>query len=167
VAFNRYGTIRMRRARAGDADAIVSVLRAAFEVYRPQYTHAAFDATVLDADRIRERLRQGPAWLATELDVPLGTVAALATCDGVYVRGMAVAPSARGRGIGGALLDSVVRFAVEVRSHRIFLSTTPFLADAIALYERHGFARCPVGPHSLHGTPLFTMERPVPLAEKS
>ena len=158
----------IRRAQAGDADAIVSLLHAAFEAYRPQYTRAAFDATVLDGDRTRERLRQGPAWLASELDGTLGTVAALATPEGVYVRGMAVEPSARGRGIGAALLDSVERFAVEVRAHRIFLSTTPFLAEAIALYERHGFARCPLGPHSLHGTPLFTMERLViPLAEKS
>jgi hypothetical protein len=39
------------------------------------------------------------------------------------------------------------------------LSTTPFLAFAIALYERFGFRRSDAGPRELFGTPLFTMTK--------
>ncbi|HYY88911.1 MAG TPA: GNAT family N-acetyltransferase [Chloroflexota bacterium] len=149
----------VRAAQPEDADRIASVLHAAFEAFRPQYTDAAFDATVLDEPRIRERLRQGPGWLAIKNGVPVGTVSAVLTPHGLYVRGMAVIAPARGHGIGTALLNQVERFAVAARAPRVFLSTTPFLDAAIALYERCGFVRCSDPPHALHGTPLFTMQK--------
>lgn len=37
------------------------------------------------------------------------------------------------------------------------LSTTPFLARAIRLYEQSGFQPTTEGPSDLFGTPLFTM----------
>jgi len=43
----------------------------------------------------------------------------------------------------------------------MLLSTTPFLDDAIRLYQRFGFERIREGPHDLAGTPLFTMEKAV------
>jgi len=84
---------------------MTSVLHAAFEEYRTYDTDGAFDATVLDAERIRER------------------------------------------------------FAFAACAPRVFVSTTPFLHEAIALYERCGFVRCPDPHHALHGTPLFTLEK--------
>jgi GNAT superfamily N-acetyltransferase len=77
------------------------------------------------------------------------------------MRSLAVIASARGRGIGTALVERVERFAFAARAPRVFLSTTPFLHEAIALYERCGFVRCPDTPHALHGTPLFTTGRAV------
>jgi hypothetical protein len=41
----------------------------------------------------------------------------------------------------------------------LLLSTTPFLSEAIKLYERSGFRRSTEGPRELFGTPLFTMEK--------
>jgi GNAT superfamily N-acetyltransferase len=79
--------------------------------------------------------------------------------ESLYVRGMAALPSARGRQIGKLLVDSVQDFATARGCQRLFLSTTPFLSRAIALYERLGFVRTAEGPHDLFGTPLFTMER--------
>jgi len=43
----------------------------------------------------------------------------------------------------------------------MLLSTTPFLDDAIRLYQRFGFERIREGLHDLAGTPLFTMEKAV------
>jgi hypothetical protein len=55
----------------------------------------------------------------------------------------------------------VERLARQHGLSRLFLSTTPFLAEAIRLYEREGFRRTPEGPQTLCGTPLITMEKPL------
>ena len=75
---------------------------------------------------------------------------------------MAVLPSGRGHRIGELLMDSIQSFASTNKCRRLFLSTTPFLNRAIALYERLGFSRTGVGPHDLSGT-LFTMEKAIDL----
>ena len=72
---------------------------------------------------------------------------------------MAVLPSQRGRRIGRALLDAVEAVARESGSPRLYLSTTPFLHDAIRLYEKNGYVRTDEPPFDLHGTPVFTMEK--------
>jgi len=66
-------------------------------------------------------------------------------------------PAARGLGLGGLLLRTVEDFALAQSHKRLTLSTTPFLNQAIRLYERSGFQRTSEGPHELYGTPLFTM----------
>ncbi len=72
---------------------------------------------------------------------------------------MAVLPAVRGQGIAAQLLREVDHFATDRRYKRWFLSTTPFLKQAIRLYEHLGFQRSDEGPLDLLGTPLFTMER--------
>jgi ribosomal protein S18 acetylase RimI-like enzyme len=72
---------------------------------------------------------------------------------------MAVSPRARGNRLGELLLEVVESFAAESNLSRLFLSTTPFLDRAIALYRNYGFERTEEGPHELFGTPLFTMEK--------
>ena len=52
-------------------------------------------------------------------------------------------------------LDGTV-LGFDVGARRMRLSTTPFLHDAIRLYERAGFERRPA-LLDLHGTPLFAM----------
>ena len=98
-------------------------------------------------------------WVAIHDGRIAGTVSAIARERGTYVRSMAVLPTERGRGIGRALLDAVEQFARDARSPRLYLSTTPFLLDAIRLYEKNGYVRTDEPPHDLHGTPLFTMEK--------
>jgi predicted N-acetyltransferase YhbS len=148
--------IEIRLATPDDAAAISDVLRVAFVDYVADYTVAAMDATVLDAPRIIGRMREGPVWVAVHRGAIVGTGAALPREGGVYIRGMGVLPSARGRRIGQRLLRIIERYA---RGQRLFLSTTPYLHGAIALYERFGFRRSEAGPHDLFGTPLFTMEK--------
>jgi len=86
-------------------------------------------------------------------------VSAVLNENGLYVRGMAVIPSARGLGAGARLLAHVCDVAAAARAPRLFLSTTPFLAGAIRLYTAFGFVRTEDGPDHLCGTPLFTMEK--------
>ena len=152
----------IRRANAVDGDAIAYLLRDAFQEYEPSYTRAGYTATTLDPSTVRERLKEGPTWIAEEGGFVVGTVSGVLRETDLYVRSMAVTPSARGRRIGRALFATAFNLAVERRARRIYLSTTPFLFDAIRFYESLGFRRTGEGPDDLFGTPLFTMALAMP-----
>lgn len=147
----------IRRATPDDASQIASLLRSSFAEYEVLYTTEAFSATVSSPELICERMREGPVWVAVQSGRVVGTVSAVRKATALYIRGMAVAPVARGRKIGRELLQRAEEFATGEGLKRLFLSTTPFLSGAIRLYEREGFFRTEEGPHELFGTPLFTM----------
>lgn len=146
-------------ATLADVPAIAALLQAAFLEYEPQYAPAAFAATTPTADQIQKRWQEGPVWMALQAEQLVGTVAAVPQAPALYVRSMAVHPQGRGKGIGKALLSHVEEYAREHGFKRMYLSTTPFLMDAIRLYERFGFVRTKDGPSALCGTPIFTMEK--------
>jgi ribosomal protein S18 acetylase RimI-like enzyme len=54
---------------------------------------------------------------------------------------IAVVPSARGKGVGSAMLDALLERAREAGYPSISLSVDRNNAGAIGLYERHGFSR--------------------------
>jgi ribosomal protein S18 acetylase RimI-like enzyme len=151
--------IRIRRAVADDAPSVASVLRESFEEYQHLYTREGFEATTPACAEVLRRIEEGPVWVALVDERVVGTVSVVPKGESLYVRGMGLAPAARGRGIGELLLRRVEGFASERGFVRLFLSTTPFLSRAIRLYERHGFKRTDEGPDHLFGTPLFTMEK--------
>jgi ribosomal protein S18 acetylase RimI-like enzyme len=155
-------SLHLRRAHAGDEIAISSVLLEAFRLYLPQYTPAGFAATTPSPSEVLRRMEEGPVWLAMiESDI-VGTVSAVLRGErALYIRGMAVLPQARGQGIGNLLFELIYEYAKEHGCTKLVLSTTPFLDRAIRLYEKLGFVRTGEGPHDLHGTPLFTMEKAV------
>jgi ribosomal protein S18 acetylase RimI-like enzyme len=150
--------MHVQLASPDDAGRIAAVLLAAFRDLEPLYTPAGFRATTPPADEIVRRLAEGPTWIALENQEVVGTVSAVAREDEIYVRSMAVVPSARGRGIASHLLDAVKVFAVSRSARRLTLTTTPFLTGAIRLYEQAGFYRT-AAALDLHGTPLFAMVR--------
>jgi ribosomal protein S18 acetylase RimI-like enzyme len=151
--------VLIRTAILDESAAIASVLRQAFLAYEPLYTLAAYAVTTPTVSQIEGRWSEGPVWVAIQNEDILGTVAAVPKPSGLYVRSMAVLPVARGQGIAKKLLKEIENFAIEHRFKRLFLSTTPFLYDAIRLYEHFGFVRTSEGPYELSGTPLITMEK--------
>jgi GNAT superfamily N-acetyltransferase len=155
----RQRSVEIRRATADEATAIASVLHRAFAEYESFYTAEAFALTTPTPAELEQRWNEGPIWSALKYGRLVGTVAAVAKGDALYIRSMALVPSARGKGIGKMLLAEVESFARAGGSQRMLLSTTPFLDDAIRLYQRFGFKRTREGPHDLAGTPLFTMEK--------
>lgn len=151
--------LNVRRAALEEATTIAEILRTAFLTYEAQYIPAAFAATTPTAEVIAQRWGEGPVWVATQAETLIGTVAAVPKPHGLYVRSMAVLPTARGLGTGQRLLEQVESFAHEHNLPQLYLSTTPFLFNAIHLYERFGFRRTDDGPHDLFGTPLLTMKK--------
>ena len=147
----------IRRATRSDLSEIASLMHEAFVEYRSLYTEEAFLATTPNAEQIAVRITEGPVWVAIVGNEIAGTVAVVERGDDLYIRGMAVLPSARGHRLGELLLKQIERFGHERNLKRLVLSTTPFLHRAIRLYERNGFQRTGDPPHELFGTPLFTM----------
>jgi GNAT superfamily N-acetyltransferase len=156
-------SISIRMARASDAAAIASAILQSFAEYQAAYTPAAFAATTPTADTIEGRLREGPVWAACRRGAIVGTVSAVSRGAGCYIRSMAIVPAARGAGLGRLLLQHVEEFAAAQGHTYLLLSTTPFLARAIRLYEQAGFRRSEDGPRDLFGTALFTMVKPLQL----
>lgn len=61
------------------------------------------------------------------------------------VKSMRASPAARGRGVGFAILDHIVRLARErgYTALKLETGTGPLFAAAHALYRRYGFVPCP------------------------
>jgi ribosomal protein S18 acetylase RimI-like enzyme len=94
--------------------------------------------------RWRERLEAVPFNVIAILrGGAAGQVSATARrADGsVMLVSMWVMPSARGRGVGDALVHAVIEWAREQSASHVVLDVVPTNAHAIALYERHSFIR--------------------------
>jgi hypothetical protein len=149
------------RAELSDAQAIAWLLKAAFAEYESRYTPAALAATTPPSEEIEQRIREGPVWVAWRDGTCIGTVSAVARDRKLYIRGMGVIPTARGLGVGAALLEHVESYARASGLLQLELRTTPFLTAAILLYERAGFCRTDSGPTDHFGTATFTMTKPL------
>jgi len=68
-----------------------------------------------------------------------------------FIRSMVVAPEARGRGVGKALMGVAIDFARSMPGLRqLTLAVTAENEVAVALYERLGFVVCGTSPEALH-----------------
>ncbi|QPH55038.1 bifunctional helix-turn-helix transcriptional regulator/GNAT family N-acetyltransferase [Pontivivens ytuae] len=103
-------------------------------------------------DPERERL-----WIAHDGPRRLGCVFCVQTDDPelAKLRLLYVDPEARGRGVGGMLLDECLRFARAAGYTRITLWTQPELDAARRLYAARGFELVESFPHAEFGIPLM------------
>jgi GNAT superfamily N-acetyltransferase len=152
--------LEIRLAGTGDEETVARLLLEAFEPFREQYTAEGFADTVPTLDVFRERIALGKIWLAFIGDEPVGTVTALPEPDRVYIRSMAVTPSAQGRGVGQQLLDTLERDARERGFKKLYLYTTFVLPAARPLYEKNGFVVTrETPPEEWHDMPGVEMEK--------
>jgi GNAT superfamily N-acetyltransferase len=93
-------------------------------------------------DRWRERLRDVPFNALAEIDdAACGIASGLPEDDGsALLISMWVAPSARGRGVGDALVQSVIEWARGWGAKAVKLDVVTTNSPAIELYRRNGFA---------------------------
>jgi len=149
-------TDRIREARASDRSAIEAVTLSAYEQYGVVMPPALW---VRYRENIVTTLAAAPPGtqivaeedgriVAAVLLYPAGarlvsTGGGSMTLTFPEVRLLAVAPSARGQGIGALLMDECVRRARESGAEALTLHTTDMMRAAMQLYERLGFRRMP------------------------
>jgi DNA-binding MarR family transcriptional regulator/GNAT superfamily N-acetyltransferase len=99
--------------------------------------------------------RREAAWIAEVDGAPAGCVLCVRRDDDTaQLRLLLVQARARGRGIGGRLIDECLRFAKRAGYARITLWTNDILHEARRLYERAGFELVESAPHHSFGHDL-------------
>ena len=104
----------------------------------PGVEHMKADALALPGPYVAPR---GAIWLAHAGDESVGCVALRPLPDRVgEVKRMYVAPGWRGRGVGRALLETLIERARTLGYQRLRLGTLADMTTAQALYQSLGFA---------------------------
>lgn len=153
-------SVNVRLAERDDAVAISRVICEAFGMYREHYTDEAFAVVASPPDEILSRFDEGPQWVAELAGGIVGTVSVTVENGDLYVRSMAVAPQAQGRGVAHRLLDAIDEYAAKSEHRRIFLYTTYFTPGAKELYEKHGYVWVrDTSAEEWYGVPGLEMEK--------
>ena len=91
---------------------------------------------------------------------PAGMVGATAPSNGESeLLSMWVAPAARGKGVGDALITAVADWARNHGAATLALSVRAANAHAIALYRRHGFLDAGPSPSGIDALPEIRMSK--------
>ena len=99
---------------------------------------------------VAARAALGDIWVAVEADAIVGSVSVprpggklseVARDGELDFRQLAVAPTARGRGVGEALTRHVIALAAERRAERVVMNSGAEMTGAHALYAKLGFRR--------------------------
>jgi GNAT superfamily N-acetyltransferase len=133
--------IEIRPAGQDDAGGILKCLAAAFEPYRAEYSPAAFADTVPDDKAVYSRLLQMHVLVATASGTVVGTIAGVCHGGEGHLRGMAVLPEWRGRGVAAKLLAAIESCLSARGCNQITLDTTLPLQAAMKFYEQNGYRR--------------------------
>jgi ribosomal protein S18 acetylase RimI-like enzyme len=147
----------IRLARHGEEKTICSLLYKSFVGYKSLYTERAFKATTLTAGKIRERIDHKLIWVGLYSNVIIATLSLQPLNDAMYIRSVAVLPTARRKGLARELMMHAEGEAVKKNLLLLELTTTSFLVEAIKLYKTCGFEAC--GYEDLYGTRLITMKK--------
>ena len=141
--------IELRLARPDEHEAVGRLTR---EVYVGDGYLASSAAYVRELGDAAGRAAGGELWVAvadgrlvgTVTFCPAGSPYREVARDGEgEFRMLAVAPEARGRGVGQSLVALMLRRALDLGYHRVRMSTMDRMAAAHRTYERLGFRRSP------------------------
>lgn len=116
-------------------------------------THA--EEAALEEAHFRRRLENDHVWGAFDGETCVGMAGferegSIRKRHKGTLRGMYVAPEARGLGAGEALVQAVLEHAAGVGVQTVLLTVKAVNLSARRLYERMGFAAYGVEPRSLH-----------------
>jgi GNAT superfamily N-acetyltransferase len=158
--------VHLRDARETDRDTIRAVTLGAYEDYATQWFWETYQQNILSTLNDIHPAEQIVAEYAGRivgavLLYPIGTVVerpdvGSIRTDAPEIRLLAVAPTARGRGVGRALVQECIRRAHQSGASMLTLHTTDVMQPALRLYTQIGFVRAP--ELDFHPTPDITVK---------
>jgi len=113
---------------------------------------------------------QSAVWVAYHGTVPAGCILyrPLPAVDGAgEMKRLYVRPAYRGRGLASQLLRTLEEFAASQGARWLYLDTKDDLYEAIAFYERHGYARCARYNDNPQATIFMRKQLPPPVTVRS
>jgi GNAT superfamily N-acetyltransferase len=126
----------IRPCRDDERGAILEIVNAAAEVYRGAIPADRWHEPYMPAQELDEEIAAGVAfWGYEDGGELLGVMGIQPVQDVDLIRHAYVRPASQGRGIGGALLDHLMRSATR----RVLVGTWAAAEWAIRFYRRHGF----------------------------
>ena len=159
--------LKIRGARSGDRDAARKITLSAFQQYAALMPPPRWEgyrenilATLTDIAPAQHIVAEKEGViLGSVLLYPPGTAFSTPeegplTCP--EVRLLAVAPEARGQGIGTALMEECIRRTHQLGAVCLNLHTTDMMQVAMRMYERMGFVRTP--EMDFHPDPSITIK---------
>jgi ribosomal protein S18 acetylase RimI-like enzyme len=145
-------SLAIRPAHTGDFHRVRGLLISSYVEYRDCLPADLFAAYLVDLVDLERRTDHGEILVAGHNGAIVGTVTFYPDASdestgwpatASSIRALAVRPSLRGLGIGGALLDVCLGRAQRRGSAQVYLHTAPFMEAAMRLYESIGFMRVP------------------------
>ena len=144
----------IRRAGEGDAAAVAQLLHD----FNSEYEDFTPGVPAL-TERLGELLADGTITVLLAGNPPLGFAlfrlrpSLWSKAGDVYLEELYVAPKRRGKGIGGALLDTAIKVARDMGADHFELTTGETDTEARGLYESRSFTNhegAPDGPRMLY-----------------
>ena len=108
----------------------------------------------------------GEIFFVVQGDDVLGTCAVIRhNSEEFEIAKMAVAPEARGRGLGDLLMEKAVEFARGRGAARVIIVSNTLLEPAIRLYRKHGFVPVPLESDGRYRRANIRLERELRIRE--
>lgn len=141
--------LRLRPATRADSGAVRALVFGVLAEYGLSPDPAGADLDLMDLEA--SYIRSG-GWFAVIEDVSgtiVGSVGLLPVGEGIMeLRKMYLAKGHRGSGLGRRMLEGALEEARRRGIRKVTLETAEVLREAVALYERYGFVRCPEPPNT-------------------
>jgi len=126
----------IRRCRDDEREAIFAIVNAAAEAYRDVIPPDRWHEPYMPMDELEGEIAAGVEFWGYEDDGALvGIMGIQPLRDVDLIRHAYVLPEHQGRGIGGALIEHIMRSA----ERRVLIGTWAAAEWAIRFYRRHGF----------------------------
>ena len=130
--------IAIRRCRDDERAAILAIVNAAAEAYRGVIPADRWHEPYMPPDQLDQEIAAGVEFWGYEADRELIGVMGIQPLEDVdLIRHAYVKPGSQRGGVGGALLDHLMRAATKP----VLVGTWAAAGWAIAFYRRHGFVQ--------------------------
>jgi putative acetyltransferase len=155
----------IRKIGKEDNPVLASIIRRTFEEFKANTAGTVYeDPTTDDLYRLFDR-EDAVCWVAV-VNGEIGGCAGIYPTEGLpagcceFVK-FYLAPPARGKGIGGQLMDTCVQSAKELGYTHIYLESLPTFSKAIGLYTKAGFSHltAPLGNSGHFGCNIWMIKQ--------